>query len=158
MSIRTKLVTTVLVVLALGLLASCGGSPPATLTDIPAYPDAVELKPGESSLADTLGQNNQADAALRAQIGTGGKTEQKGYNLPSGATWDQVKSFYEDKLKAAGWNTNSLVSGIMDQANQGNDLFHVANWQRGSQNVSVIMLTSPTTPDTKQVIISLSSQ
>ena len=102
MTIHTKLLTTVLIVLALGLLAACGGSPPATLTDIPAYPDAVELKPGESTLADTLGQNNQADAALRAQLGTGGKTDQKGYSLPKGTNWDQLKSFYDDKLKAAG--------------------------------------------------------
>jgi hypothetical protein len=158
MTIHTKLLTTVLVVLALGMLAACGGTAPATLTDVPVYPDAVELKSGESSLADTLGQNNQNDAALRAQLGTGGKTEQKGYSLPKGATWDQVKSFYDDKLKSAGWSTNSLVSGIMDQANQGNDLFHVANWQRGTQNVSIVMLTSPTNADEKQVLVSLSSQ
>jgi curli biogenesis system outer membrane secretion channel CsgG len=158
MTIRTKLFTAVLIVLALSMLAACGGTAPATLSDIPVYPDAVELKPGESPIANTLAQNNQNDAALRAQLGTGGKTEQKGFNLPKGATWDQVKSFYDDKLKAGGWSTNSLVSGIMDQANQGNDLFHVANWQRGTQNVSIVMVTSPTNADEKQVLVSLSSQ
>ena len=46
----------------------------------------------------------------------------------------------------------------MEQANQGNDLFRVANWQRGQQNVSIVMLTSPTDANEKQLIISLSSQ
>jgi len=155
----TKLSTAVLIILALLLLVGCGGAPAAaTLNDIPAYPGAKELQAGESNLADTLGKNNQADAALRAQLGTGGKTEQKGYSLPQDAKWDQVKSFYDDKLKGAGWSTNSLVSGIMEQANQGNDLFRVANWQRGQQNVSIVMLTSPTDANEKQLIISLSSQ
>ena len=52
-----------LTVLALVTLAACGGSPPATLSDIPAYPGTAELKPGESNIADTLAKNNQTDAA-----------------------------------------------------------------------------------------------
>lgn len=158
MTIHTKLFCVTLTLIAIALLAACGGSPPATLSDIPTYPDAVELKPGESTIGDTLAQNNQMDTALRGQLGVGGKTEQKGYRLPKDVQWDQVKGFYEEKLKAAGWSSNSLVSGIMEQANQGNDLFRIVNWQRGSQNVSVIMLTSPTNADEKELIISLSTQ
>jgi hypothetical protein len=158
MTVRTTALAVFLTVLALLALAACGGSPPAALADIPSYPGAVELKPGESNLADTLANNNQADAALRGQIGVGGAIEQKGYSLPDDATWDQVKSFYDQKLQAGGWTTNSMVSGIMDQVNQGNELFRTANWQRGSQNVSVVMLTSPTDAAQKELIISLSSQ
>jgi hypothetical protein len=157
MSTRTKLFAAILTICAL-LLAACGGSPPATLADIPAYPGAAELKPGESNIADTLANNNQADAALRAQLGTGGKTEQKGFSLPSDAKWDQVKSFYDEKLKAGGWGTNSLVSGIMEQANQGNDLFQTANWQKDKQNVTIVMVTSPTDTTQKQLVVSLSTQ
>jgi hypothetical protein len=157
MTTRTKLLATVLLLCTL-ILAACGGSPPATLGDIPAYPGAVELKPGESNIADTLAKNNQTDAALRAQLGTGGKTEQKGYGLPKDANWDQVKGFYDEKLKAGGWGTNSLVGGIMEQANQGNDLFKTANWQKDKQNVTIVMVTLPTNADQKQLLISLSSQ
>ena len=158
MTPRTKLFTVVLTLFALFALAACGGSAPAALTDIPAFPGATELKPGESTLGDTLAQNNQADAALRGQLGTGGKTEQKGFSLPSDAKWDQIKSFYDEKLKAGGWGTNSLVSGIMEQANQGNDLFQTANWQKDKQNVTIVMVTSPTNTAQKQLIVSLSSQ
>jgi hypothetical protein len=158
MRIPTKLFAIVLTVLTLLTLAACGGSAPATLGDIPAYPGATELKPGESNIADTLANNNQNDTAIRGQLGVGGKTEQKGFDLPKDAKWDQVKSFYDDKLKAGGWSTNSLVSGVMEQANQGNSLFQTANWQKGTQNVTIIMVTSPTNADQKQMIVSLSSQ
>jgi hypothetical protein len=158
MKLSTKLFAVVLTMLTLFTLAACGGSAAATLNDIPAYPGATELKPGESNIADTLANNNQTDAAMRGQLGVGGKTEQKGYNLPKDANWDQVKAFYDEKLKAGGWGTNSLVSGIMDQANQGNSLFQTTNWQKGTQNVTVVMVVSPTNADEKQLIVSLSSQ
>jgi hypothetical protein len=158
MTPRTKLFTVVLTLFALFALAACGGSAPAALTDIPAFPGATELKPGESVLGDTLAQNNQQSAAALGQLGMGGAVEQKGYKLPTDATWDGVKGFYDEKLKAAGWTTNDLVSGIMEQANQGNDLFRTTNWQRGKQNVTVIMLMSPTDANQKELVISLASQ
>lgn len=157
MRFATRLTLAALALLAALSLAACGAKP-AALSDIPAYPGATALAPGESVLADTLAQNNQADAAMRGQLGVGGKTEQQGYALPQDATWEQVQSFYTDQLSAAGWGTNSMVSGIMAQANQGNDLFQTANWQKDGQNVTVIMLTSPTDASAKELIVSLSSQ
>ena len=110
------------------LLASCAAAPAtATLTDLPVYTGAVELKPGESSLADTLANNNLADTAIRSNLGTGGKTEQRGFRLPADSSWDKIKAFYDEKLKADGWGTNSTISSIMEQANQGNNLFQSAN-------------------------------
>lgn len=151
--------TTLAVIIMLFLLASCAGAPAtASLNDLPMYPGAVELKPGESTLADTLANNNQADTAIRGNLGTGGKTEQRGFHLPADSSWNAIKAFYDEKLKADGWATNSMVSGIMEQANQGNDIFQSANWQRGKQNVTVIMLTAPIDKSQKELIISLSSQ
>lgn len=157
MTILTRLMLTALTLLAAVALSACG-SKPAALSDIPAYPGATALTPGESPLADTLSQNNQTDAAMRGQLGVGGKTEQQGYRLPAEATWEQVQGFYTEQLSAAGWGTNSMVSGIMAQANQGNELFQTANWQKDGQNVTVVMLTSPTDAGEKELIISLSSQ
>src|SRR5262249_25022644 len=53
---RTKLLAAILAICAL-LLGACGGSPPATLADIPAYPGAAELTAGESNIANTLAKN-----------------------------------------------------------------------------------------------------
>jgi hypothetical protein len=47
---------------------------------------------------------------------------------------------------------------MLAQASQGNDTFQIANWQRTKQNISVIMIISPTDPNDKQLIISLASQ
>lgn len=158
MTIRTLFRSTLFVAIAFLTLTACGQPAAATLADIPAYPGATELKPGESVTGSTLDQNNQTDALIRSQAGVGGKTEQKGYALPSETTWDQVQGFYNEKLSAAGWGTNSMVTGIMAQANTGNDLFKTANWQKGSQNVTVVMVTSPTDSSKKELIVSLSSQ
>lgn len=155
---RSKFFSLLLAVLTVFALAACGGSSKVALNDLPVYPDAVELKEGESAIADTLANNNQTDAALRGQVGVGGSVEQKGFSLPAGTKWDDVKAFYEDKLKADGWGTNSMVSGIMEQANQGNDMFQTANWQKNKQNVTVMMVASPVNPDEKELILSLSSQ
>ncbi len=156
MKLRTTLITAVALLTAL-VLAACGGGPPAALTDIPAYPKSAQLAPGESTIGDTLANNNQVDAAMRSQLGVGGKTEQQGFRLPTGAEWDQVKGYYEEKLKAAGWSSSSMVSGMLEQVNQGNDLFRTANWQKGKQNVTIVMLTSPIDAAQKELIVSLST-
>ena len=97
-----RLLTLLTLLLSALLLGACG-SKPVTLADLPVYPGATELKPGESSIADTLKNNGQQDAAMRQAAGVGGSTTQKGFNLPADATWDQVKAFYTDKLKASGF-------------------------------------------------------
>ncbi|NJM06759.1 hypothetical protein HC891_12090 [Candidatus Gracilibacteria bacterium] len=146
------------VLLVITLITACGGGPPATVATLPLYPGATELQAGESTIADTLGQNNATDAAMREAMGVGGSTEQKGYRLPADATWDQVKAYYDEQLKGQGWQTNSTISAVMEQANAGNDVFRTANWQKGGQNVTVVMLTLPTDATQKELIVSLSSQ
>ena len=141
--------------LALLLLVACGGGgggAPATLADIPAYTGATELKPGESTIADTLVKNMQQSQAAGANI------EQKGFNLPKDAQWSPINSFYEEKLKASGWSVNTTVNSIMAQANAGNDMVKMANWQKGKQNLSIIMVIDPTNQDKKQLIMSLATQ
>ena len=156
MQLRVQVIAVALIA---AVLSACAGAPSAaTLNDMPAYPGAVELKPGESTLGDTLAQNNQADAALRGQLGTGGKTEQKGFSLPQDTKWDAVRGFYDEKLKGLGWGTDSMVSGIMEQANQNNDMVKTALWKKGTQTVTVIMVTSPTDATDKELVLSLSSQ
>jgi hypothetical protein len=145
-------------ILTLFTLAACGTPAAATLNDIPAFTGATELSAADGGVGGTLANNNQVDQQIRQSMGAGGKVEQKGFKLPAETTWDQVKKFYDEKLQAAGWSTNSLVSGIMEQANQNNPVFRISNWQRNGQNVSVVLLTSPTDPQDKKLIVSLSTQ
>jgi len=140
-----KLFGLVLAAAALTLvLSACGGSAqPVTLTDIPVYAGAKEFKPGESAIGDTLANNMKQNAALTKAVGTGGTLEQKGFSLPSDGTWDAVSKFYDDKLKATGWNTDSTTASVLAVVNQSNDAFQTATYLRGNQNLSIIRMTDP---------------
>ena len=156
MNIRIPLALTIIVLLLFTLIG-CGGGPPTTLGDIPTYTGATELKPGESAVADTLVQNMEQNKALTGQIGVNATVEQKAFTVPADATWDDVKKFYDEKLTGSGWSSNSMMSNVMAQANTGNDQFQIANWQKGKQNLSVIMIADPTGDNTKMLITSLAS-
>ncbi len=164
---KTKMLFAFLVMLAVSLvmLTACGGGT-AAAKDLPVYTGAVELKPGESTVGDTLAKNMEQDAALRQAMGAGGKTEQKGFKLPADTTWDQVNAFYDKDLKATGWS-NGLgglagsfvdLNAVMKTANEGNDLFKIAIWSKDKQTLSVVMTTSPTDSQDKELLLSLSTR
>lgn len=161
MKFRVLLPFVLLALLAL-LLAACGGEP-ATVNDIPAYPDATALQPGEDPIADTLVNNMEQDANLRANIGTGGSIEQMAYRLPEGTTWDQVKSFYDGELDSAGWESGmggpggNLASGILESVNTGNELFQMASWNKGDQILTLIRNVNPTNEAEVYLIMSLNT-
>lgn len=149
--------TLIILILTLGALAACGGSAPVTLSAVPTYPNATELKPGENPVADTLVKNMEQNQAISGQLGTNTKIEQKGFSLSKDATWDGVKKFYDDKLTGTGWSSNSTISTMMAQASQGSAGFQIANWQKDKQNITVILMADPTNPDSKMLLLSLAS-
>lgn len=163
MKTTSRLLALISMLISVLLLGACS-SKPATIADLPVYPDATELKPGESNLADTLQQNGQQDAAIRQSAGVGGSTEQKGFSLPADATWDAVKSFYTEKLKASGWAEGmggpggSMASDIMSQVNDSNELFKTTMFSKAKQVLTVMRITDPTDPANVQLILSLSTQ
>ncbi len=126
-------------------LAACGGGgASATLDDVPAYPNATALKPGENPMADTLVKNMQQAGSM------GQKLEQKMFMLPGDTSWDTVKSFYTDKLTGAGWTSTNLP--IPD-----NDMFKMTVWTKGSQSLTVGQLTEPISKD-NFLLFSLATQ
>ncbi len=162
MRTRKMLVMTVLFILGTLMLAACGGGA-ATVSDIPAYPDATALQPGEDPIADTLIKNMEQDASLRANMGVGGSIEQMAYRLPAGTTWDQVNGFYEKELNGAGWKSGiggpggNLASDIMSSVNSSNDLFQMASWNKGKQILTIIRNTNPTDEADVYLIMSLNT-
>jgi hypothetical protein len=146
MKFINRMLVVALAALAVLALAACGGGGggPATLNDIPAYPNATALKPGENPMADTLAKNMQQAGAM------GQKLDQKIFTLPKDASWDQIKGFYSDKLTSAGWSSTSLP--IPD-----NDMFKMSVWTRGGQSLTVGQLTEPVSKDTF-LLFSLATQ
>lgn len=161
-----KILLFVALVVALLSICACSKSKSVEIADIAVYPDAVELDPGGNTIADSLVNNMEQDAALRQSIGIGGDVEQKGFALPKDATWDQVKAFYEKELKDAGWSSGLGgvagefvdVNDLMATANTGNDLFQTLMWSKDKQNLSLVMVTDPTDSSQKVLLLSLSTQ
>ena len=155
---------TLLMLLLSALLLGACGSKPVTLADLPVYPGATELKPGESTIADTLKNNGQQDAAVRQAAGVGGSTTQKGFDLPADATWDQVKAFYTDKLKASGWTeglggpAGTVANQALSQVNQASSAFQTNMYSKDKQTLTVMRLTLPSDATKVQLILSLSTQ
>ncbi len=124
-----------LLVMAVMMLAACGGSSqPATLNDVPIYPNTTELKPGQNVMADTLAQN------VSTAAGMGQKLDQKMYTLPKGSKWDDIKGFYSGKLTGAGWQAISVPSIP-------NPTFQLTVFKRGTQSLTVAELNDPSTND-----------
>ena len=152
------------VFLLISTLPSCGGKP-AAMADIPVFPGALELTPETSAIGATLGQNEKTDAALRQELNAGGKIEQRAWRLPAGVAWPEVKTFYEEKLKTAGWQSG--VGGIggsfvdvnkmMAVANQSNPMSQTMLFSKGKQTLTLIMLAMPMNKDGKQLIASLAT-
>ncbi len=161
---KSRLQLFVVLVLAVLLLAlvACGDSP-ATLEDIPAYAGATAVKSGEDPIADTLVQNMEQDASLRGDLGVGGSIAQMAYRLPDGTTWDQVKSFYDKELDAAGWESGvggpggDLASSIMESVSTDNPLFQTAIWSKGKQTLTLVRSVNPTNEDQPYLIMSLNT-
>ena len=152
------LVVLSLAVVMLLALTACGGTSPVVASDLPAYPGATELGANDSRLAATLSKNSQQITALTQSAGVNGKTEQKGFALPKETTWDNVKKFYDDKLKAAGWNEPGGMTGnVLAQVNAQNDMFQTATYLRGNQTLAVIRLVDPISKDAS-LIFSLNTR
>lgn len=132
------------------LLAACGGSA-ATISDIPAYPDAAALEPGVDPVADTLVNNMAQDAQVRSSVGAGGQIEQKAYRLPAGTTWEQVESYYNDQLGSDGWKSGlggiagNIAGDVMNSVNEGNELFQTGIWSKGDQTLTLIRVADAST-------------
>jgi hypothetical protein len=144
MKFHNRIFAVALVVMFVLALAACGGGAPATLADVPTYPNATALKPGENAMADSLAKNIQQAGAM------GAKLDQQIFTLPSDTSWDKVKGFYTDKLTSAGWTATNLP--IPD-----NDMFKMTVWTKGSQSLTVGQITEPISKD-NFLLFSLASQ
>ncbi|MEO6063017.1 MAG: hypothetical protein ABIQ99_13855 [Thermoflexales bacterium] len=84
MNTITKIKSLAIAALSVAMMTACaGGGAAIEMKDLPVYPGATVLKPGESRIAETLKQNMANDAQVRQAAGTGGKTEQAGFKFPA---------------------------------------------------------------------------
>jgi hypothetical protein len=153
----------ILLALTLAVVSSgCAGGG-TSATDLPVFPGAVELKPGEDPVADTLAKNMEQDASLRQNIGVGGKIEQKVYRLPAEGTWEAVQGFYDKELTGAGWKSGmggiggDIAGQALESLNAANDMLKTAMWSQGKQVLTIIRLLETPGASQAYLIISLNS-
>ncbi|MFL5803637.1 MAG: hypothetical protein ACJ8CR_18080 [Roseiflexaceae bacterium] len=120
----------VLVVLALGVLAACG-APPVAMADIPVLSQAAPLEKGKNPVADAA-----SDALDKALTGQSLKSEVKLYSVPADVTWDQVKSFYTEKLGSGDWKSS-------DQLTHESDAFSTLGWTRSGESQALVVGYGP---------------
>ena len=162
MKTRSTVLLIVVFMITAVVLSACG-SDPVTVSDLPVYPNAVALEPGDDPVADTLANNAQQDAALRSNIGVGGSVEQKAFRLPEGTTWEQVKSFFDGELDSAGWESGlggvggDLANDILNSANAGNELFQTTIYSKDKQNLTVFRMADALNPNQPYLILSLAT-
>ena len=165
MNTLTKIKSLAIAALSVAMMSACaGGGAAMEIKDLPVYPGATELKPGESRIAETLQKNMEQDAQIRNAAGTGGKTEQKGFKFPGDASWDKVKTFYTDKLKATGWSEGiggpggAIANNVLNQVNAQNSAFQNTIYSKGNQTLAVFRMADPTDKSSVVVIASLSTR
>lgn len=150
--------------LAVLLVAAGCGRAPATLAELPAYPGAVELAAGDIGAGDTVASAMRRDASARAAAGLGGRVEQKGYRLPPGARWGEVRAFYAERLGAAGWKPGAggrlaagIAANVLGLGTRGRDPVESASWSRDGQTVTVLVVSRPD-DQPGELVVSLSTR
>jgi len=154
-----------LLLVILSIFPSCSLKP-VGLADIPLYPDAIELKPGESRIGDAQANNVKDDAVMKKiaeYMAGGGKLAEMTLELPEGTSWGNILDFYQDKLVAGGWSNavggvprNVLdVSGLMGGSDEDRQYIQSTMFSRGSQSLAMVMVSLPEDRDYRELILSL---
>ena len=147
-------------VIALALPAlACGLSQDVAMSDLPVYPDATVLQPGDNPVADTLANNIE----LNAQLSVGGSVEQVAHQMPAGTTWEQAKAYYGGQLEDDGWKSGldvpfgDLVGDALDAVNQAVEQTQTAIWSKGDQTLTLIWNEDPLNTEQPILILSLAT-
>jgi hypothetical protein len=114
-------------------------------------------------VGDTLARNAQQDAVVRQAMGAGGQTRQRGFRLPAGATGAAVQAFYDEKLRAAGWESGAggplggMVGQMLGAMTPADSPVRTVMWARGKQTLTAVILTGPGRRE-GELILSLSTR
>jgi hypothetical protein len=158
----SKVLVILLVLILVVVSSGCAGGG-TSATDLPVFPGAVELQPGEDPIADTLANNMEQDASIRQNIGVGGKIEQKVYRLPADASWEAVQGFYDKELTGTGWKSGiggiggDIAGQALESVNAANDMLKTAMWTQGKQVLTIFRLVETPGATQAYLIISLNS-
>jgi hypothetical protein len=133
-----RLVRTITVIFAaalmVALLAACGGGSTPSGGTLPLFAGAKPLE-GGSPMAVAV---DAAKQQLKQQGGTDATVD--AYTLPTGTSFDQVKTFYNDSLASAGWKDAANGAAMPTMPGGG-----TAVWTKNDNEVfTVTVMPDPT--------------
>ncbi|RIK24798.1 MAG: hypothetical protein DCC52_12020 [Chloroflexi bacterium] len=115
--------------------------------EIPTYPGATLLDPGTSQIREPppfIGLGIEVEKAYRI------------FQTPRETTFEDVKTFYADKLQAAGWRQDGGMRVLTDQLNATSPNLQGGIWVRVDQTLMLVLATDPQTGD-KELMTSLAT-
>jgi hypothetical protein len=98
---------------------ACGGGSPATIADIPVFPGASVMQPGDNEMADILSETI-ADTATTEGV----NAEVILYRLPDGTSFQDLAAFFDGALADTDWDPDASLY-------EETEFFSSAGWLRG---------------------------
>jgi hypothetical protein len=131
------------------------GGEPITINELPTYPGATELNASESQVIEPLFGPAQRETPPFIGLGIEVVKTQRNFRVPSDTTFEMVKSFYADKLQAAGWREDAAMRVFTDNANANSKNLQGAIWVRVDQTLLIAMASNAS--GEKEVTLSLAT-
>lgn len=124
--------------------------------EIPTYPGATLLDPGTSQIIAPLFSAAQREPPPFIGLGIEVEKAYRIFQTPRETTFEDVKTFYADKLQAAGWRQDGGMRVLTDQLNATNPNLQGGIWVRVDQTLMLVLATDPQTGD-KELMTSLAT-
>ncbi len=150
--------------LSLFVLAACSapsggrviGGQPIAISELATYPGATELNFGESKVIESVFGPAQRETPPFIGLGIEVDKTQRSFRVPQDTTFDQVKTFYADKLQAAGWREDPAMRVFTNNANEASKNLQGAIWVRVDQTLLIALAQDPSSGE-KELTLSLAT-
>lgn len=144
-------------------LSACGstgggrviGGQPMAISELPTYPGATELKASESKIVEALFGAAQRETPPFIGLGIEVDKAQRDFSVPKETTFEDIKSFYVDKLRAYGWREDPAMRVFTDNANTNAKNMQGAVWVRVDQTLLIVLASGAT--GEKELTLSLAT-
>lgn len=163
--ISVLLIPLAVTILALMSIAACSvqaggrviGGQPVVISELPIYPGATELTPGQSKIIEPIFGPAQRETPPFIGLGIEVVKSQRDFSVPPDTTFNQIKSFYSDKLKAGGWREDPAMRVFTQNANEQTTNLQGAIWVRVDQTLLIVLARNPDTGE-KELQLSIATR
>lgn len=124
--------------------------------ELPTYPGATPMDTNASQIIGPIFNAAQQEAPPFIGLGIEVGKAYQVFQVPSETTFEDVKSFYADKLQSAGWRQDGGMRVLLAQLNATNPNLHGGIWVRVDQTLLLALATDPQTGN-KELMVSLAT-